>query len=86
MKIENVIYVVGIPNAGRDYTYSVQIDEAVLELYRYAEIERMVTGTNHVTVCALEYYDGPVDEKVTITLDASGDLKIVSKGGNNDEN
>ena len=49
-------------------------------------LEIMVTGTNHVLVCAPEYYDGAIDEEVTIALDASGDLKIVSKGGNNDEN
>lgn len=52
----------------------------------YQRLEIMVTGTNHVLVCTPEYYDGAIDEEVTITLHASGDLKIVSKGGNNDEN
>ena len=83
---ENLVYEIGIPNAGRSYAYLVHIDSEVLEEYTYQRLEIMVTGTNHILVCAPEYYDGAIDEEVTITLDASGDLKIVSKGGNNDEN
>ena len=78
--MEELIYTVGIPNASKDYTYSVTIDKAVIEAgHRYAEIERIVTGTNHVTVCAPEYYNGPVDEAIVITLNAYGEVVVTDK-------
>ena len=77
---ENYIYTVGIPNTGKSYTYSVYIDKAVIESgYRYAEIERMVTGTNHVTVCDPEHYD-LIDEEVFVSLDDNGDIIITDIG------
>ena len=73
---EDLVYTIGIPNQGRDFTSLVHIDEAVLEHFRYAEIERMVTGTNHVTVCAPEHFTGTIDEEVFVTLDDNGEVVI----------
>ena len=78
---EKYIYIIGIHNAGRDYTYAVTIEESVLKHYRYAEIELMVTGTNHVTVCTPEHYYGSIDEAVLVTLNADG-TDITLKRGN----
>lgn len=75
---EFYVYTVGIPNTGRDYHYAVEIETNVLKRYRYAEIERMVTGTNHVTVCYEYYFNGTVDESVVVSLDDNGDIVISS--------
>ena len=75
---EELIYIVGIPNTGRDYTYAVTIEKNVLESYRYAEIERIVTGTTHVTVCDPQHYIGPVDENVYISVNPNGKIIITT--------
>ena len=55
----SVIYTISIPNENRSYTFEVFIDPKVYDFgWRNAEIERIVTGTHHVTVCAPEYWDG----------------------------
>lgn len=76
---ETLIYTIGIPNADRSYTYLVHIDNEVLKEYTYQRLEVIITGTNHVTVCAPEHYDGTIDEEVSVTLDEINNLLIFSK-------
>ncbi len=73
----SVIYTISIPNENRSYTFEVFIDPKVYDFgWRNAEIERIVTGTHHVTVCAPEYWDGTIDEKVNVTCDAEGRIVL----------
>ena len=72
---EDVIYYV-LRDGGKDDAYLVHIDLSILERYRYAEIERAVTGTQHVTVIAPEHYDGEITDEVTVTVDGDGNIEI----------
>ena len=73
----SVLYTILIPNENRSYTFEVFIDPKVYDFgWRDAEIERIVTGTHHVTVCAPEYWDGTIDEKVNVTCDAEGRIVL----------
>lgn len=69
-----VCYVLG--ESGLDEAYLVHIDTSALTHYRYAEIERAVTGTHHVTVIAPEHYGGEITVEVTVTVDGDGNIEI----------
>lgn len=74
---ESVIYTISIPNKNRSHTFKVSIDPKVYDFgWRDAEIERIVTGTHHVTVSSPEYWDGTIDEKVNVTCDAEGQIVL----------
>lgn len=59
------------------YTFRVFIDPKVYHFdWRNAEIERIVTGTHHVTVSSPEYWNGTIDKKVNVTCDTEGQIVL----------
>ena len=74
---ESVIYTISIPNKNRSHTFKVSIDPKVYDFgWRDAEIERIVTGTYHVTVSSPECWDGTIYEEVNVTCDIEGQIVL----------
>lgn len=74
---ESVIYQILIPNEYGVYRFEVFIDPKVYHFgWRDAEIERIVTGTHHVTVSSPRYCDVPIDENVYVTCDNEGEIVL----------
>lgn len=69
------------------YTFRVFIDRKVYHFeWRWAEIERIVTGTHHVMVISPRWCDVPIDEDVYVTCDNEGEIVLyVEKLTSDDE-
>lgn len=83
---ESVIYTISIPNKNRSHTFKVSIDPKVYDFgWRDAEIERIVTGTHHVTVNSPEYWDEPINESIHVTCDDKGEIVLHNEKLTSDE-
>ena len=68
------------------YTFRVFIDPKVYHSdWRWAEIERIVTGTHHVSVFSSRGCDVPIDEDVYVTCDDEGEIVLHNEKLTSDE-
>ena len=68
------------------YTFRVFIDPKVYHFdWRWAEIERIVTGTHHVSVFSSRGCDVPIDEDVYVTCDDEGEIVLHNEKLTSDE-